>query len=81
MRNLRMEEKLKSGDLIDVAPFYQTSGGDYVLPQFFEGMDYADCETEEYVWSIGKRKSDGTIFASVTTKFYMNPDYECLWLR
>jgi hypothetical protein len=31
---------------------------------FKEGKDYCDGERERWIWSIGQRKSDGTIFAS-----------------
>jgi hypothetical protein len=33
------------------------------------------------IWSIGRRLSDGAIHASLGTDLYLNPDYDCLWLR
>ncbi len=68
--------------VIDVSQFDLTAEGDYILPSFFEGdYDYRDLREQTHVWSIGKRKADGTILASKTGKFYNNPEFECLWLR
>lgn len=80
MHNLRMEEKLKSGECIDVSGFPK-EGHLYVLPRFVEGVDYCNAESEGWIWSIGRHRMDGTIYASHSTELYQNPDYECLFLR
>jgi len=81
-RNQAMRRKLNSGTCIDVS-VYPTYGGAYVLPPgvFKEDYDYCDAKQERWIWSIGKRKSDGTVLASTTDEFYQNAEYECLWLR
>lgn len=82
MKNQSMQRKLEDGDAIDVSGFPRTVEGDYILPDYAEGMDYCNRQTEEWIWSIGRSKTGmPMILASTTTKFYGHPDYECLWLR
>ena len=81
MLNLRMQEKLKAREAIDVSKCEKTPEGDYILKEFTEGKDYCDGKKEHWIWSIGKHKVTGQIVASTSTKFYQNEDYECLWLR
>jgi hypothetical protein len=80
VKNLRMREKINSGEAVDVSglPRY---GGAYILPVFTEGKDYCNGRTEQWIWSIGKRKSDGVILASHSDEFYQHAEFECLWLR
>jgi hypothetical protein len=81
MRNLRMEEKLKSGDCLDVRKEGSSlGGGRFQLARFVEYVDYCDAETESWIWSIGRNES-GTIFASTSAEFYQNEAFECLFLR
>jgi len=62
--------------------FANINGGAFVPEGVFkEGKDYCDGKRERWIWSIGRRKSDGTILASCTDEFYQNAEYECLWLR
>ncbi len=91
MQNKAMERKIKSGNAIDLkdceridAP--STSEGNhknayYILKDFEDDMDYCDSSSESWIWSIGRRKSDGVILASTTSDLYQNPDFECLFLR
>jgi len=44
-------------------------------------LDFCDSLIENWIWSIGKRKSDALIVASTTADLYQNDEYECLWLR
>jgi len=70
--------------IIDVSRFETTADGDYILPKFWdskEGYEYRVGKTKEHVRSIGKRKSDGKILASTSSKFHNDPEFECLWLR
>ncbi len=83
MRNLRMEEKLKSGDCLDVwkEGTFDIDERAFRLDRFVEDVDYCDAETELWIWSIGRKKSTGVIYASTGTRFYQNPGFECLFLR
>jgi hypothetical protein len=80
MANRAMARKLMTGRAIDVSGC-ERYGGAYILPSFIEGVDYCDRKTEEWIWSIGRRKSDGVILASKRDEFYQNDNFECLWLR
>lgn len=82
MANLRMQEKLRSGECLDVREEGEVvQPGVYRLRRFVEGVDYCDAETEEWIWSIGRRHRDGAVLASTGTMFYQDPDFECLFLR
>jgi len=77
-----MRRKVNEGDAIDVGG-YITYGGAFVLPEgvFKEGKDYCDMKNDRWIWSIGRRKSDGVVLASKTDEFYQNAEFDCLWLR
>lgn len=82
MGNQAMQSKLNTGECLDVREIgEQQSNGDFLLHEYHDNVDYCDAEKEEWIWSIGKHKLSGKIYASKTGKFYQNPDYECLWLR
>jgi hypothetical protein len=82
MRNLRMQEKLDANECIDVRTIgREIAPGLYLLREFTEGVDYADAQTEAWIWSIGRNHATGEIHATTSSKFYLNPEYECLWLR
>lgn len=81
MRNKRMQEKLKKGEAIDLSPCPRTKEGYYILDDFIEGMDYCDAKNEWWIWSIGINYKTGRIHAAVSSVFYQNKEYECLWLR
>lgn len=69
-------------DVIDVSDCQRDAWyGDYILERFEEGKDYRVNSLNQLIWSIGKHKKTGVIKASVTSRFYENPVYECLWLR
>jgi hypothetical protein len=48
---------------------------------FVEDADYWDEAHEKPIWSIGRRKTDGRIFASLDSRFYANEMFTCIWLR
>lgn len=77
-----MRDKLRSGEAKDVAPF-EAAGGDYRLPEGFfrEGLDYCDAGRQAWVWSIGRHRETGVVWASRSPSKYQNPAFECLWLR
>ena len=82
MTNLRMQEKLDANECIDVRTIgREIEPGLFLLHEFIEGVDYADTQTERWIWSIGQHKKSREIVASTDTCFYQNPEYECLWLR
>ena len=53
----------------------------YKLRRFVDDRDYCDTEREFWIWSIGRRIATGEIIASTTGEFYLNKEYECLFLR
>jgi hypothetical protein len=82
MLNRRMEEKLDKNECLDVRKIgVQIGPGVFRLNEFVEGVDYADVQNEAWIWSIGRDKKTGEIRASTSSGYYLNPDYECLWLR
>jgi hypothetical protein len=82
MRNVAMRTKLERGEALDVSQC-PNSDGRYEIDDidYREGIDYCDAQTESWIWSIGRRRSDNKIIASVSPDLYDNPDFECLWLR
>jgi hypothetical protein len=87
MRNLAMLRKLVSGTLTTLHDCDRTSEGDYVLTEtLWERissleLDMCDGASEEWIRSVGRRKTDKVILASTSTKFYQNKDFDCIWLR
>jgi hypothetical protein len=75
-----MKDKVDRFNAIDVSKCPR-EGKYYVLDQVIEGKDYCDLARDKWVWSIGRRHSDGKILASLYADLYMNPEFECLWLR
>jgi hypothetical protein len=91
MNNKAMQRKLKTEEAVDVRMI-----GTYIprneavfdsnvfeLTEFDKDdkLDYCDAQTEGWIWSIGKRRSDGKVFAAFDGRYYLHPDYECVWLR
>jgi hypothetical protein len=81
VRNRSMARKLIAGRAIDISKQPRTRGGYYILDHYVDGKDYCDAKQEAWVWSIGRRKSDNTILASLEGDLYENPKFDCLWLR
>lgn len=46
-----------------------------------DGLDMCVKEREEWIWSVGVSQKDGRLYASTDSRFYQNPDYECVFLR
>lgn len=80
MLNQSMKRSIEEGRCIDVSKFAR-EGRLYVLPSFEDGQDYCDAQKETWIWSIGRRKSDGVILASTSGSLYENDEFDCLWLR
>lgn len=82
MRNRSMARKLLIGEAIDISGQPLADGGYHDMGDVFrEGVDYCNATTERWVWSIGRRLSDGKVLASYSTDLYQNDAFECLWLR
>ncbi len=91
MSNKSMQKKLIDGECLDVRKIGEPIDGSGIWPDdpprefklkgYIDECDYADALTERWIWSIGKRKSDGEIRAATDNRFYQNEDWECLWLR
>jgi hypothetical protein len=70
-----------SEGIIDVGNFPRDGNGDFLLPSFDPDSD-CDYRAGSYpVWSVGKHRRCGFFVASITTRFYMHPDFQCVWLR
>lgn len=76
-----MQDGLEAGEIIDVSKFPRMDDGSFLLPIFMDDVDYCVANTDEWIWSIGKHKLSGRIFAAKDARFYQNPNYDCLWLR
>ena len=87
MLNKTMKRKLYLGEAIDLKDCERIEIGNdktYVIKRswlMISAYDFCDSSTESWILSIGKRKSDGLILASVTPNLYRNPDFDCLWIR
>ncbi len=84
-----MARKLETNGAIDVETILELAApeagyifrGTFRLDRFVGVADYCVGSTEQWIWSIGRRHSDGAIFAALDFRFYQNPDFHCLWLR
>lgn len=83
MSNPAMIESITNGTCIDVTRVGTYDPGEdvYVLATFDYDKDYCEVEKARWVWSIGRRRSDGAVLAAFDSRFYLHPDYVCLWLR
>jgi hypothetical protein len=88
MRNRPMAHALATGKCLDVRKVGEPVDGRsdlFKLNGFIDGVDYCDAENEMWIWSIGKDKQTGDIFAATDARFYsandLEAEYECLWLR
>jgi len=78
-----MRDQLERGECVDVSRCRVEQDGSYIIPPdvWQEGIDYCNAQTEEWIWSIGREHATGIIRAAQDSRFYQNPDYDCLWLR
>jgi hypothetical protein len=88
----RMKEMVARGSAIDFKDFPKRSDGSYVVTDkhvlhcLEEDIDKDFCDTSQmngygmWIWSIGK-DAKGNVFAALDTRFYLHPEYECIWLR
>lgn len=85
VENKAMEEKLNKDECLDVnvigTPLKNFEGKVWELHKFVEDIDYCDATHEEWIRSIGQHRYTQKIYAAVDTRFYLNPLFECLWLR
>lgn len=81
VKNLAMVRSIAVQEAIDLSSCKVNEHGDRLMSFFVDGKDYCILETEQWIWSIGRHIVSGQIVASTSTKFYDNPNYDCLWLR
>lgn len=83
LNNKAMQRKLDEGSAIDVGEYEHMTDGLYRLPLDLKigSLDLCVAKTEQWIWSVGKHKVTGDVFASTDDRFYKNADYECVWLR
>lgn len=81
--NLSMARALKSGRCVDLAKYRNADLKTYTIPAdvFREDVDYCDAELEKWIWSVGRNKNTGAVFAATDARFYEKGGFECLWLR
>jgi hypothetical protein len=77
-----MRRTVEKGTTIDVGAYGpEQRDGTFELPEYVDGMDYCHAATGRWVWSIGRDKASGKVFAAFDSRFYQNAEYDCLWLR
>jgi len=82
MENVAMAMKLKGGQALNVLnEGRELESGMYELRRFVEDKDYCDPVKERWIWSIGRRFSDGKILAATDARFYNDRNHDCLFLR
>lgn len=84
--NPEAKKRLYNGQAIDIVDIgIETEPGVWKLNKFIDDTDFYDTKNNKWIWSIGKDKNTGEIFASVDARFYdpNNEDfeYETIWLR
>jgi len=82
MTNIMMQIRIESGDAIDISGFAR-EGIYYIIPRhkLFADRDYCDPKLESWIWSIGRRKRDGRLLASIAPDLYDHADFDCVWVR
>jgi hypothetical protein len=90
MINKAMEKRIAEGEAIDISNISDVTIGTSEKPVTFKfkphvqdimSVDYCHAPTESWIWSIGRSKETGVIYAAVDGRYYMNDKFECLWLR
>jgi hypothetical protein len=90
MLNKAMEKRLSEGEAIDISTISIVALGTIERPVTFKlhsrvqdimSVDYCHAPTESWIWSIGRSKETGAIYAAIDGRYYMNDKFECLWLR
>ena len=82
MHNLQMLTALRTGQALDVLrEGRMIQPGLYQLKRFIEDKEYCDPRNEWWISSIGKSVFDNRIMAATDSRFYGDPNWECLFLR
>lgn len=86
LSNRAMQRKLDQREALDVRDLELPSQpgeeiGAIRIRAFVEDKDYCDSKAGEWIWSIGRRESDGAIFAALDSRYYLREGWHCLWLR
>lgn len=90
MINKAMERRIAEGEAIDISTISDVAVGTAERPVTFKfhahvqdimAVDYCHAPTELWIWSIGRSKETGVIYAAIDGRYYQNDKYECVWLR
>lgn len=89
LHNLSMQTGLERGETIDLLTIgreiepglYEIDLQKCPIDTFSQGLDFCDSSKEKWVYSVGKNLASSKVYASTDSRFYCNPEYECLWLR
>ena len=60
---------------------FEIKSGVFRLQNFVDGAEYKDVLNNRYIWSIGRNLHDGRVEAAIDTRYYGDPNWECLFLR
>jgi hypothetical protein len=44
-------------------------------------VDLCDLSAGAWIWSVGRHRVTGEVFAAADDRFSGHPDFDCLWLR
>lgn len=90
MLNKAMEKMIADGEAIDISTISDVVIGTSEKPVTFKlhrhvqdimSVDYCHAPSEYWIWSIGRSKETGAIYAAIDGRYYQNDKYTCLWLR
>jgi hypothetical protein len=80
----RIAKMVTDDTVVDVTDYHMFAEF-YDLTTVWRGqdsnVDYRDMKRGLPIWSIGRHKSTGKIYGSLYSYFYLNKDFDCVWLR
>lgn len=85
-RSAAIQEAIQSGaaQCIRTVSIEERPGGLFVVEapeSALRILKWVDAESETWIESIGRHKTNRDLLAACDGRFYGNPDYECLYLR
>lgn len=87
--NKRMRAKVEAGDAINLYGAVRHLDGHTTVFQvdaLIEDMDYCVLDDgedalDQWIYSIGRRDTDGIMLAATDVRFYKRDGFKCVWLR
>ncbi len=81
-----MQWLLALSDAIDVSGCPRTQLGSYVLgtrtrSAYRHGKQYCDARRGRWIWSVGRHRETGKIYAACSAIYFGNPAFVSLYLR